>query len=98
MTAASIPWLALHEFRLAWRDWRSMITAGDRRRFSRALIVLVLVALSLHLPAWAIVARYGDVGDDPGIEQLISVSVIIVLYLSLLLSQSLEQVTRTLYS
>ena len=98
MTAGSIPWLAAHELRLAWRDWRAMITAGNRRRFSRVLFVLALIALALHLPSWAIVARYGEDGVYPGIEQLISVSVIIVLYVSLLLSQSLEQVTRTLYS
>ena len=29
MTApGSIGWLAAHEFRLAWRDWRAMVTAG----------------------------------------------------------------------
>jgi ABC-2 type transport system permease protein len=75
-----------------------MVTAGNRRNFRRALVVLALVALGLHLPAWAIVSHYGDAGIDPSIDQLVSVSVIVVLYFSLLLSQSLEQVTRTLYS
>jgi ABC-2 type transport system permease protein len=98
MTPASVPWLAAHELRLAWRDWRSMITAGNKRRFSRAILVLVLVVLSLHLPAWAIVAGFGSAGDPPTVEQLVALSVIVVLYTSLLLSQSLEQVTRTLYS
>ncbi len=97
-TPGSIRWLAAHEFRLAWRDWRSMITAGNKRRFSRALIVLGLVAFGLHLPAYAIVARFAEDGLDPTIAELISVSIVVVLYISLLLSQSLEQVTRTLYS
>ncbi len=25
-------WFARHEFRLFWRDWTSMMTAGKRRR------------------------------------------------------------------
>jgi len=91
-------WLAGHELRLAWRDWRAMITAGNRRRFSTALVVLVLVGLALHLPAWAIVGRFGAEGVDPGKSELISVSLIVLLFVSLLLSQAMESVTRSLYS
>jgi ABC-2 type transport system permease protein len=28
----SIGWFALHEARLAWRDWLSLMTGGHRRR------------------------------------------------------------------
>jgi ABC-2 type transport system permease protein len=94
----SIPWLARHELRLAWRDWRSMVTAGGKRSFARAVVVMVIVAFALHLPAWAVVAPFGEDGLNPTLEQLASVSLIVVLYGSLLLSQALEQVTRTLYS
>ena len=94
----SIWWLAGHELRLAWRDWRSIVTAGNRRRFSTALIVLAVVGLALHLPAWAIVARFGEDGVDPDKGALISVSAIVLLYVSLLLSQAMESVTRSLYS
>ncbi len=94
----SIPWLAGHELRLAWRDWLAMVTAGNRRRVSTAVVILVLVALSLHLPAWAIVARFADDGINPDKASLVSVSLIVVLYISLLLSQAMETVTRTLYS
>ena len=27
---ASLTWLAGHEFRLGWRDWTSLMTAGGR--------------------------------------------------------------------
>ena len=94
----SIPWLVGHELKLAWRDWLSMVTAGNRRRLSTAIIILVLVGLSLHLPAWAIVARFAHDGIDPDKATLVSVSLIVILYISLLLSQAMETVTRTLYS
>jgi len=37
-----------------------MVTAGNRRRFSTALVVLAVVAFALHVPAYAIVARFGE--------------------------------------
>jgi ABC-2 type transport system permease protein len=95
---ASFLWLARHELGLSFRDWRSMITAGDRRRFSTALTVLALVGLALHLPAWAIVARFAGDAVVPDKTALISVSVIVLLYVSLLLSQAMESVTRSLYA
>lgn len=94
----SIAWLARHELRLAWRDWLAMVTAGGRRRLSTAVIVLGLVGLMLHLPAWAIVARFAHDGIAPDKASLVSVSVIVLLYISLLLSQAMETVTRTLYA
>ena len=94
----SIAWLAAHEFRLAWRDWRGVITAGGRRSFARSLTVLALIALALHIPAWAIVARFGEDGVTPDIPALASVTIIVILYFSLLLSQAMESVTRALYS
>jgi ABC-2 type transport system permease protein len=94
----SIPWLAGHELRLAWRDWLSMVTAGNRRRLSTAVAVLVFIGIVLHLPAWAIVARFAEDGVVPDKASLVSVSLIVVLYVSLLLSQAMETVTRTLYA
>ena len=94
----SVLWLAGHELRLAWRDWLSMITAGSRRRLSTAVTVLVFIGLVLHLPAWASVARFAEDGVAPDKASLVSVSLIVVLYISLLLSQAMESVTRTLYA
>lgn len=91
-------WLARHELRLAFRDWRSMITAGNKRRLSTALIVLTIVGLLLHLPAWALVTGFEYDGSAPGKATLVTVSLAILLYLSLLLSQAMESVTRSLYA
>jgi len=93
------PWrLLAHEMRLSWRDFQTMLTAGERRRFPVALAILVLIVAALHLPALAIVRSYANVGVDPDGKTLFSISLIEVLYLSLLLSQAMETVTRTLYS
>ncbi len=94
----SVLWLTSHELRLAWRDWLSMVTAGNRRRLSTAVTVLVVIGLLLHLPAWAIVARFAKDGVAPDKTSLVSVSLIVVLYISLLVSQAMESVTRTLYA
>ena len=91
-------WLARHELRLAFRDWRSMITAGNKRRLSTALIVLACVGLALHLPAWAIVSHFGEAGLVPDKSTLVSMSLVVLLFISLLLSQAMESVTRSLYS
>jgi ABC-2 type transport system permease protein len=75
-----------------------MLTAGERRRFPIAMLVLVAIFAALHLPALAMVRGYAYAGADPDGKTLFSVSLIIALYLSLMLSQAMETVTRTLYS
>jgi ABC-2 type transport system permease protein len=75
-----------------------MITAGGRRSLSVAVMVIAVVAARLHLPAYAIVARFGREGVAPDPGSLFSLSLIVLLYISLLLSQAMETVTRSLYS
>ena len=87
-----------HELRLSWRDFRSMLTAGENRRFPVAISILIFIALLLHLPALAMVRSYADAGIDSPVKTLFSVSLIVLLYFSLMLSQAMETVTRTLYS
>jgi ABC-2 type transport system permease protein len=94
----SLPWLARNELRLSWRDWQAMITAGNKRSLSTALFVLLAVGLALHLPAYAMLGPIGKAGVRPDASTLLSVSLIVVLYTSLLLAQAMETVTRTLYS
>jgi ABC-2 type transport system permease protein len=91
-------WLLRHELRLSWRDWQSMLTAGNRRRLGVATIILAVVGILLHLPAYAVLEQFGAGHAVADKSSLMGVSVTLILYTSLLLSQAMEQVTRTLYS
>ncbi len=94
----SLLWLAVHELRLSWRDWQMMMTAGNRRNFSTALVILAAIGVGLHMPAYAVVGHFGQDGVPINKSTLFTVSLVVVLYVSLLLSQAMEAVTRTLYS
>ena len=93
----TVAWLARHEFRLAWRDWRSMITAGRRRHGRTIVAILVLFAVFMHGVAFAMLPRQLGSGSSDKATLLI-VTGCMVLSFSLLLSQSLESVTRAFYA
>jgi len=93
----TVAWLARHEFRLAWRDWRSMITAGRRRHGRTIVAILVLFAVFMHGIAFLMLPRqFGSGSGDKA--TLLIVTGCMVLSFSLLLSQSLESVTRAFYA
>lgn len=96
--AVPLTWLAAHEARLAWRDWQGMVTAGNKRRLSTALIVMLAVAVLLHVPAYYLIGDFGAAAFHPDKAALFSVTLVTVLFASLLLSQAMETVTRSLYS
>ena len=54
---ASLAWFAHHEFRLAWRDWLSMLTAGKRRRARVVALAFLAFAVFMHFVAYSVVAR-----------------------------------------
>jgi ABC-2 type transport system permease protein len=93
----TVAWLARHEFRLAWRDWRSMITAGRRRRGRSIVAILAVFALFMHGIAFAMLPRRIGVGEIDK-AALLTITGCVVLSFSLLLSQSLESVTRAFYA
>ncbi len=95
---ASLAWLARHELRLSWRDWQAMLTAGNRRRLGVAAIILAVVGLLLHLPAYAVIAQFGTAQAVADKSTLVTGSLVLALFASLLLSQAMESVTRALYS
>jgi ABC-2 type transport system permease protein len=95
---ATLSWFAAHEFRLAWRDWLSMMTAGRRSRERVVAVVLVGVAVLFHLFAWFMVARYAGAGVNPDQATLVAVTGSGLLSFSLMLSQAMEQVTRAFYA
>ena len=45
---ATLTWFARHEFRIAWRDWVSMMTAGKRTRIYVAAFGLISFVAFLH--------------------------------------------------
>jgi len=93
----TIAWLARHELRLAWRDWRSMLTAGRRRHGRIIVAILAIFALFMHGVAFAMLPRqFAARAIDKA--TLLVVTGCMVLSFSLLLSQSLESVTRAFYA
>lgn len=95
---ASLTWLASHEFRLGWRDWTSLITAGGRTRPRTAVIALIAFAAFMHVFAYWTVASFANANLASDTAALVGITGSLVLSWSLLLSQAMESVTRAFYS
>jgi ABC-2 type transport system permease protein len=94
---ASLPWLAAHEIRLAWRDTLAMMTGGKRVRLIGWLVGGGLVYGLMLLIAWHTLrplTRAGLTIDKP---MLVLISGMGVLFWTVTLSQALEAVTRIYY-
>jgi ABC-2 type transport system permease protein len=100
-TAATSPrsllWLARQEGRISWRDLAYLMTAGGRWRLRSVVIWLVVLVGIIHLIAFAMVRNYADMTLDAAPAQLTALTGSIGLGFFLMLSQSLEQVTRLFY-
>jgi ABC-2 type transport system permease protein len=94
----TLAWFAAHEFRLAWRDWLSMMTAGHRRHGRTVVIGLVCFVLFLHLLALSMVSRFADTSADPDKLTLVMITASAFLSWALMLSQTLESTTRAFYA
>src|SRR4051812_31344221 len=96
-SAAYLTWFARHEIRLAWREWLAMMT-GARKKRTRAVIGLLLLAAILHLPAYAVIGRFADLQLPLDKPSLIVITATIFLAWALILSQAIESVTRVFYA
>lgn len=99
MTArsGSLLWFARHELRLSWRDWMAMMTGGRRVRLLGFVLGGLAVYALLHLIAAAIIApAAGAIAPDK--PTLVMVTGIGLLFLSVMLSQALESITRVYYT
>src|SRR5882672_1750622 len=96
-SAAALSWFARHEIRLAWREWLAMMT-GSRGKRKRAIIVLIVFAAIMHLPAYAVIGRFADLQAPLGKPELIVITATIFLAWALMLSQAIESVTRVFYA
>ena len=95
---ASLTFLARHEFRLAWRDWWSMLTAGRPHRIRIVTLALVAFALFMHLVAFSIVAKFAEIEPNADRSTLVVITGCAVLAWSLMMSQAMESVTRAFYA
>ena len=98
MTTSALTWFARHEIRLAWREWLAMMTAGRRGRDRIAIIGLIVLAVFLHLPAYAVIGRFADLQAPLDKSSLIVITATIFLAWALMLSQAIESVTRVFYA
>jgi ABC-2 type transport system permease protein len=97
-TPSSTLWLASHELRLAWRDWAAMMTGGRRRRAYTAAIGVVVFVLFMHAMAALGLRNVPDIGFDPAKTALVAISGSALLAFALMISQSMESVTRAFYT
>src|ERR1700722_18580904 len=86
---APLGWFARHEIRLAWREWLAMMTAGRHGRRRAAIIGLVIFAALLHVPAYAVIARYATLQAPLDASALIIITATIFLAWTLMLSQAI---------
>jgi ABC-2 type transport system permease protein len=96
--AGSIPWMARHELRLAWRDIVAMSTGGRKTRGIVLVAFLVVFAAGLHWLANILIGQWvsaGIVADKPSLVLLTASG---LLFWTVMLSQTLESVTRAYYS
>jgi ABC-2 type transport system permease protein len=91
-------WFARHEARLAWRDTAAMMTAGRPVRARRIIPWVVAVAVGLHALAYVVIRNSVRTDIRADLSTLVIVTATILLLAAAMLSQSMESVTRTLYS
>jgi ABC-2 type transport system permease protein len=96
-SATALTWFARHEIRLAWREWLAMMTGG-RRKQKRAVIGLIVFAVIMHLPAYAVIGRFAELQAPLDKPSLIVITSTILLAWALMLSQAIESVTRVFYA
>jgi ABC-2 type transport system permease protein len=98
MTAASLTFFAHHEFRLAWRDWLAMLTAGKPRRVRVVAIAIAAFALFMHFIAYSVVAPFAEIQVNADRAVLVVITGCGLLAWSLMMSQAMESVTRAFYA
>jgi ABC-2 type transport system permease protein len=94
----TIGWFALHEARLAWRDWLSLVTAGHRRRTRTVALACIAFVLLAHGLAWLILASSANVSGMAGKHALVVITGMLLAAWSMMLSQAMEAVTRAFYT
>lgn len=95
---ASVAWFAAHEFRLAWRDWAAMLSAGRRGRAGAILFGVAAFLAIMHGTAFVAIGQYADARGNADPAVLVVVTAFALLAWCLMTSQAMESVTRAFYS
>lgn len=91
-------WFARHEARLAWRDFVAMMTGGRPRRTVGLVIGLLVFAVLMHWLAYVLLAPQAAAGIFPDKATLAVLSGGGLFSFAVMLSQSIESVTRAYYA
>ena len=94
---ASLTWFARHELILAWRELVAMLTGGSRTRGIGLGIFVGIGVIILHLLAYGVVSRWAAGGVQSDARSLVMLTGTALLFWTVMLSQSLEAVTRVYY-
>jgi ABC-2 type transport system permease protein len=89
-------WFARHEWRLAWRDWVALMTAGKAARRRRVAIGIGAFVIGMHVVAYFVVGGFATAALDKHL--LIAVTATILLSWLLMISQAMESMTRAFYA
>jgi len=98
MQAGSLTWFGVHEIRLAWRDWMSMMTAGQRRSERFAYVGIAVLALGFLALAYGLLAGPLAEGVTADTPTFVLMSGLYALAFSLMVPQAIESVTRAFYA
>jgi len=94
----SLRWFALHETRLAWRDWSWLMTRGGRRRGGGVVLGFLAFLGFVHGLAYLFMTHSTRLTGSADGKELVVVAGMMALTFSAMLSQAMESVTRAFYA
>jgi ABC-2 type transport system permease protein len=94
----SVIWFARHEISLFWRDFVALMTAGQTSRTVGLIVAIVMGLAIAHLIAGAFIGPWAADGISVDKHTLLLITGAGILFVSLMLSQAMESVTRAYYA
>ncbi len=94
----TLPWFAAHEGRLIWRDFVSLMTGGKPQRTALVGTIVLAIIAGMHAFAAYLVRPALETGIVADKATLLMISGAVVMFMSLMFSQSIESVTRAYYA
>ncbi len=98
MSAGSLAWFARHEVGLFWRDSTALLLRGNRVRKGIAVLFLTGFVIGMHVIAWVTLTDNVDFDRLETKALYVFVTGVVIVCLSLMVSQALESITRAFYA